>query len=78
MENVRNRLSIDFSLKNEFGKTIKQPSKSIFNGIHKSYENCGSYVFNQNEVLTDKPIYLGFAILKNSELHMYETIYDPL
>ena len=49
-----------------------------FDGIHKSYENCDSYTFKQNEVLLDKPIYLGFAILKLSKLLMYETYYDKL
>ena len=26
----------------------------------------------------DKPIYLGFAVLESSKLHMYETYYDIL
>ena len=33
-----------------------------FNGNHKSYTMYDSYTFKQNEVLLDKPIYLGFAI----------------
>ena len=49
-----------------------------FNGIHKSYENCDTYTFRQNEVLKDKPIYLGFTVLELSKLHMYETYYDIL
>ena len=49
-----------------------------FNGIHKSYENCDSYTFKQNEVLMDKPIYLGFSVLELSNLLMYETYYDKL
>ena len=49
-----------------------------FNGIQKSYENCDSYVFKKNEVLMDKPIYLGFAVLEISKLHMYETYNDEL
>ena len=49
-----------------------------FNGIHKSYENCDTYTFRQNEVLMDKPIYLGFTVLELSKLHMYETYYDIL
>ena len=49
-----------------------------FNGIHKSYENCDSYTHKQNEVLMDKPIYLGFSVLELSKLHMYETYYDKL
>ena len=48
----------------------------IFNGIHTSYENYDSYSITQNEVLIDKPIYLGFAILELSKLFLYETYYD--
>ena len=49
-----------------------------FNGIHESYENCDSYAHKQNEVLMDKPIYLGFTVLELSKLQMYETYYDTL
>ena len=49
-----------------------------FNGIHKSYENCDSYTFKQNEVLMNKPIYLGFSVLELIKLLMYETYYDGL
>ena len=31
------------------------------------------YTFKQNEVLMGWPIYLGFAVLELSKLHMYET-----
>ena len=34
--------------------------------------------FKQNEVLMDKPIYLGFTALELSKLLMYETFYDKL
>ena len=78
MENVGNRCTIDFIEKDETDKIIKQQSKLTFNGIHKSYENCDSYTFKQNEVLMDKPIFLRFAILELSKLHMYETFYDKL
>ena len=37
-----------------------------------------SYGFRKKEVLMDKPIYLGFAVLEISKLHMYETYYDKL
>ena len=49
-----------------------------FSGIHKSYENYDSYTFKQNEVLMDKPIYLGFSVLELNKLFMYETYYDIL
>ena len=78
MENVRNRLKIKFIKKVDHREIIKQQSKLTFNGIHKSYENCESYTFKQNEVLMDKPIYLGFTVLELSKLLMYETYYDIL
>ena len=78
MENVRNRLKIKFIKKDNYRKIIEYQSKLTFNGIHKSYENCHSYTFKQNEVLMDKPIYLGFTVLELSKLHMYETYYDKL
>ena len=49
-----------------------------FNGIHKSYENCDSYTFKQNEVSMDKPIYIGFTVLEISKLHLCETYFDIL
>ena len=78
MQNVRNRLKIKFVKKNDYRELIKQQSKLTFNGIHKSYENCDSYTFKQNEVLMDKPLYLGFTVLEFSKLLMYETYYDIL
>ena len=78
MENVRNRLGINFFRKDEYKEITKHQSKLTYNGIQKSYENCDSYVLNKNEVLMDKPIYLGFAVLELSKLHMYETYYDKL
>ena len=78
MENVRNRLKIKFIKKDDYREIIKHQSKPTFNGIHKSYENCDSYTFKQNEVLMDKPIYLGFTVLELSKLLMYETYYDKL
>ena len=46
--------------------------------ISRSYENCDSYTFRQNEVLMNRPIHLGVAVLELSKLHMYETYYDLL
>ena len=76
MENVRNRLKIKFIKKDNYTEIIKQQSKLTFNGISKSYENCDSYTFKQNEVLMDKPKCLGFAVLELSKLIMYETYYN--
>ena len=63
MENVRNRIPVEFFGKEDIDRIIKQQFKLIFNRNQKSYENYDSYTFIQNEVLMDKPIYLGFAVL---------------
>ena len=56
MESVRNRLRLEFLEKYENKEIIKQQSKLIFNGIHKSFENCDSYLFKKITFLMDKPI----------------------
>ena len=73
MENVRNRLKTKFIKKDDYREIIRQQSELTFNGIHKSYENCDSHTFKQNDVLMDKLKYLGFSVLKLSKLLMYET-----
>ena len=78
LENVRNRLGLELIKKGDIKKIVKQQSKLTFNGIQKSYENYDSYTFKQNQVVMDKAIYVGFAILELSKLHMYETYYDTL
>ena len=78
MENVRNRLRLEFFKKDDYKENIKQQSKLTFNGIRRSNENCDTYVFTKNEVVLDKPFYLGFAALELSKLHTYGTHYDKL
>ena len=78
MENVRTRLRLKFFNKDDYKEIIKQQSILTFNGIHKYYENCDSYVFGKNDFVMDKPIYFGFAVLELSKLHKYETYYDKL
>ena len=67
MENVRNRIKVEFMKKDEIGKIIKQQSKMTFNGIHKLSKNYDSYTFKQKKALRDKPIYLGVYILELSK-----------
>ena len=57
MESVQNRLRLGFIQNYEYRRNIKQQFELTFIGIHKSYENCDSYVFRQSEVLLDKPLY---------------------
>ena len=78
LENVRNRLELELIKKDDIKKIITQQSKLIFNGIQKTYENYYSFTYKKNEIVMDKAIYVGFAILELSKLHMYETYYDTL
>ena len=72
LQNVRKRLRIKLIKKDDIKNINNQQSKRTFNGIHKSYENYDSYTFKQSKVDMDKVIYVGFAILELSKLHMYE------
>ena len=56
MENVLNRMKIEFIKKDDNERFIKQQTKITFNGIHKSYTIYDSYSLKQNEILMDKPI----------------------
>ena len=73
MEIVRNRIKVDFIKKDDTDRVKRQQSKLTFNGFHESLENYDSYTFRQNEVLMEKPIYLGFSVLELSKSIMYET-----
>ena len=78
MENVRNRCKIEIIKRDNYDKILRLQKKLTFNGICKSFDNCDSYLEKEHEILMDKPIYLGFAILELSKLHMYETYYNTL
>ena len=78
MENVRNRCKIEIIKRDNYEKILIWQKKLTFNGICKSFDNCDSYLGKDHEILMDKPIYLGFAILELSKLHMYESYYDTL
>ena len=78
LEIVRNRLGLELIENDNIKKIIDQQSKLTFNGIQKSYEDYDSYTFKQNQVVMDKAIYVGFAILEFIKLHMYESHYDTL
>ena len=78
MEDVRNRIKVEF-VKNTDEKTIlRYQSRLDFNWIHKSYQDYDTYTFKANVITMEKPIYLGFCILELSKLLMYETYYDKL
>ena len=70
MENIRNRIKVENIRKDDTDKIKKQQCKLTFKGIHKSYEDYYSYTFKQNDVLMDKPTFLGFSVPKFSKLLM--------
>ena len=78
MENIRNRCKIEFIRKDDNEKIIKQQSKLTLTYMEYTnlMTNYDSYTFKQNEILFDKPLYLGFSVLELSKLHMYSTYYD--
>ena len=69
-------MRLELIKKDDIKNNTKQQSKLTFNGIQKSSENYYSYTFKMNEVVMDKAIYVGFAILELSKLHIYATYYD--
>ena len=78
MEDVRNRIEVEFVKNTNERKILQYQSRLDFDGIHKSYQDYDSYTFKSNVVKMEKPIYLGFTILELSKLLMYETYYDKL
>ena len=73
LENVFNRLEVDFIENCEYDKIIKQQSKLTLKSVDKSYKNYTRYTFKQKEVVMDKPKYVDFAISELSKLRMYDT-----
>ena len=73
MEDVRNRIKVEFVKNSNERKILQYQSRLDFNGIHKSYQDYDSYIFKSNVVRMEKPIYLGFCILELSKLLMHET-----
>ena len=78
MANVRSRIEVEFIWKDNNEKLRKQQSKITFNGIRKPFTNYDIYTIEQNDVLMDKPIDLGFVVLKLSKWLMYKTFNQKL
>ena len=71
-------MDLELIKKGNIKKIVDQQSKLTFNGIQKTYENYYSFTYKKNEIVMDKAIFVGSAILELSKLHMYETYYDTL
>ena len=65
---VKNRVKTEIIEKDDIEKIVKQQSKLIFIGFHKSYTKYDSYTVKQNEVLMNEPTYSGCAVLELSKL----------
>ena len=78
MENGRNGEETEFISKDDNEKIFQHQSKLSFKGIQYSYTNFDNYTLKQNEVLMDKPKYLGFAALELNKMLIYGTYYDKL
>ena len=62
MEDVRNRIKVEFIKNTDGSRILRYQSRLDFDGIHKSYQDYDSYTFKSNVIKMEKPIYLGFVI----------------
>ena len=68
MGKVQNRQKLEIIQRDDNKSFFKKQSILIFNGIHEPYQKCdGKIHIRKNEVLMDKPISSGFAILELSK-----------
>ena len=78
LENDRNRLRLEFFKKDDIKNIFKQQLKLTFNVIQKHMKTMIVIHSKKNEVVMDKAIYVGFAIVELSKLHIYEIYYDTI
>lgn len=85
MENLRNRVDIQFITKNEgWGKhgikndstVTKKLASPLYDGHIVYSENLAAVKMKKKALTLNKPIYAGMAILDLSKLHMYKFHYD--
>ena len=72
LENVRDRVNLDFISHTQTQQKINRQSKLIFNGIANRFENFITYKYEKEKMFFDKPIYLEFTILELGKLLMYD------
>ena len=78
MENVRERVNLEFIDHSQKDQIIKRQSKLSFKGIVDHYSKFSVYKFDKEKTVFDKPIYLGFTVLELSKLLIYEFYYNKL
>ena len=72
MEDVRDRVNLEFIDHSFIDQIIKRQSRLSFKGIMDHYSKFSVYKFDKEKTVFDKPIYLGFSVLELSKLLMYE------
>ena len=78
MENLRDRVNLEFIDHSQVQQIIKRQSKLSFKGIVDWYSVFSVYKFDKEKTVFGKPIYLGFTVLELSKLLMYEFYYNTL
>ena len=78
MENVRERVNLEFIDHTQIDQIIKRQSKLSFKGIMDHYSNFSVYKFDKEKVIFQTPIYLGFSVSELSKLLMFEFYYFTL
>ena len=76
IENIRERINLDFIPKDNKKEIINRQSKLSFKGIMMKLNKINVYKFNKECIEFSKPIYLGYTVLELSKLIMYEFYYD--
>ena len=76
MENVKDRVNLEFIDHSQIQQIIKRQSKLGFKGILDWYSVFSVYKFDKEKTVFDKPIYLGFSVLELSKLLMHEFYYN--
>lgn len=74
LENIRKRVYLKAINSNEDG--IKYCSKPNYKRFIRIDNDCHIVELYQNNLIFDKPIYIGFVILELAKLHMYKFHYD--
>ena len=87
MENVRNRVKMDFVTSNKHGpkrlqcheRTIERKIASpLYNGAIIYNDDLAAIKLKSKHIKLNKPIYAGMCILDLSKKHMYEFHYDVI
>ena len=87
MENVRNRVSMSFVTSNsnwgdhavKLDRTVERKIASpLYDGHMIHNKDLAAIKLKKKEVVLNKPIYAGMAILDLSKLHMYRFHYDVI